>query len=104
MNNSEPMVEIKNLGLCMNGVWIHQNLNLTVLKGEILAIVGGSGCGKTALLRQILQLQKPTQGTISIFGIDILAADEKQCNDIRKNWGVVFQQGALFTSLTALEN
>lgn len=104
MNTDSPIIELKNLGLRFGEKWIHRNLNLTVLKGEILGIVGGSGCGKTALLRQMLQLQKPTTGKIKIFGIDALNATETQLNEIRENWGVVFQQGALFSSLTTIEN
>lgn len=99
-----PIIEVKNLGLKIGETWIHHNLDLTIFQGETLAIVGGSGCGKTTLLRQILQLQQPTTGTIKILGMDTLTATEKELNQLRKNWGVVFQQGALFSSLTTLEN
>jgi len=99
-----PIIEIKSLGFKVNETWIHRNLDLTIFKGETLAIVGGSGCGKTTLLRQILQLQKPTTGSIKILGVDTLTATEAELNEIRKNWGVVFQQDALFSSSTTLEN
>lgn len=104
MKTPPPIIEIKNLGLKINDTWIHRHLDLTIFKGEILAVVGSSGCGKTMLLRQILQLQPPTTGSIKILGIDTLTATEAELHKIRKNWGVVFQQDALFTSLTTLEN
>ena len=104
MKTPPPIIEIKNLGLKINDTWIHRNLDLTIFKGEIIALVGGSGCGKTTLLRQILQLQKPTTGSIKVLGIDTLTASEAELHEIRKKWGVVFQQDALFTSLTTLEN
>src|ERR1700722_16377164 len=78
MNTEFPPVEIQNLGLCLNEKWIHHDINLTVSRGEILAIVGKSGSGKTTLLRQILQLQKPTTGTVKIFGVDVFHAKEKE--------------------------
>lgn len=104
MNTEFPPVEIQNLSLCLNEKWIHHDINLTVSRGEILAIVGKSGSGKTTLLRQILQLQKPTTGTVKIYGIDVFHAKEKELYDIQKNWGVVFQRDALFSSLTTIEN
>jgi phospholipid/cholesterol/gamma-HCH transport system ATP-binding protein len=103
-NSPTSIIEIKRLGLEINGTWIHCGLNLTVLQGEILAIVGDSGCGKTLLLRQILQLQPSTTGSIQIFGIDLANATEAELDQIRRCWGVVFQQGALFSSLTTIEN
>jgi phospholipid/cholesterol/gamma-HCH transport system ATP-binding protein len=82
---------------------IHDNLNLTVYKGEILALVGGSGCGKTTLLKQLLGLHKPTRGEINILGVDILKPNA-DLQSLQHRWGVLFQQGALFSSLTVLEN
>lgn len=104
MKTPTPIIEIKNLGLKINSTLIHENLNLTIFKGETIGIVGASGCGKTTLLRQILQLQKPTTGSIKILGVDTATATEEELNEIRKHWGVVFQQDALFSSLTTLEN
>lgn len=99
-----PVVEIKNLGLCFGETWIHQHLDLTIYAGETLAIVGGSGSGKTMLLKQMLTLQEATTGSIHILGVDVRHATETQMKQIRQSWGVVFQSGALFSDLTTLEN
>jgi len=101
---SEPIIEIKNLTTKLGGDTIHENLNMTVYKGEVVAIVGGSGSGKTTLLRQMLNLIKPSSGSIKIFGIDITKAKYEELLAIQQRWGVLFQQSALFSSLTVLEN
>lgn len=82
---------------------VHDHLDLTVYQGEILALVGGSGCGKTVLLKQLLGLHKPSQGEINILGRDILKLNV-DLRSLQRHWGVLFQQGALFSSLTVLEN
>ena len=66
-----PIIEIKGLKNYLGGQWVHSDVNLTVNKGEILAIIGGSGSGKTTVLRSILMLLKPTAGSIRVFGEDI---------------------------------
>ena len=75
-----------------------------MLKGEVLGIVGGSGSGKTVLLNSILGLKEPDGGTIRIFGHDITGMTRKQAADIEQRTGTLFQQGALFSSLTVLQN
>jgi len=101
---TKPIIEIKNVSIKLGGDWVHKNLNLTIERGEILAIVGGSGSGKTTLLRELLSLQRPNTGTIRIFEHDILHANSKVLLSIQKRMGVLFQQNALFSSLTLLEN
>lgn len=98
-----PAIEIRDLKNQFGDHVIHQDLNLTIERGEILGIVGGSGCGKTTLLRAILLLLRPTAGSIKVFGQEILKGGA-QADLIRKKWGVLFQEGALFSSLTVLEN
>jgi phospholipid/cholesterol/gamma-HCH transport system ATP-binding protein len=83
---------------------VHENLDLDVRRGEILGIVGGSGTGKSVLLRTIVGLRRPAAGRIAVLGTDVLAADESQRQALEQRWGVMFQDGALFSSLTVREN
>lgn len=101
---TEPVIEIKGLKNYLGGHWVHSDINLTVNKGEILAIIGGSGSGKTTILRSILMLLKPTAGAIRVFGKNVLALNEQEESKISQRWGMLFQHSALFSSLTVLEN
>jgi phospholipid/cholesterol/gamma-HCH transport system ATP-binding protein len=83
---------------------IHEDLSLKVRKGEILGVVGGSGTGKSVLMRAIIGLQVPDAGTITVLGRSITDAQEDDDIDIRSRWGVLFQGGALFSTLTVGEN
>lgn len=100
----DAIIEVKNLKTYLGNDWVHKGVNLTVNKGEVLGIVGGSGSGKTTLLREMLCLTKPTSGSIQVFNEDIIHASPKTLLSIQKRWGVLFQQNALFSSLTLLEN
>jgi phospholipid/cholesterol/gamma-HCH transport system ATP-binding protein len=101
---TEPIIEIKGLKNYLGGQWVHSDVNLTVEKGEILAIIGGSGSGKTTILRSVLMLQKPTAGCIRVFGEDIETLDEPAADALRKRWGMLFQHSALFSGMSVLEN
>ena len=101
---SEPVIEIKGMKNFLGGQWVHSDVNLTVEKGEILAIIGGSGSGKTTILRSLLMLLKPTEGSVKVFGKDIYELDSQQALKIRRRWGMLFQHSALFSALTVLEN
>ncbi len=83
---------------------VHQNLDLSIRQGEIVGIIGGSGSGKSVLLRTIIGLQKPKRGEVEIMGINLTRASQEQKEEARKNWGVLFQDGALFSSLNVAEN
>jgi len=85
---------------------IHEGLDLDVYSGEILGVVGGSGTGKSVLMRSIIGLQEPDAGTITVFGAPMLhkAEDDPEQLAIRRRWGVLFQGGALFSTLTVSEN
>lgn len=83
---------------------VHDGLNLEVRRGEILGIVGGSGSGKSVLLRTILGLHRPTAGRVTVLGTGITDAPETEILSIQRRFGVLFQNGALFSSLTVLEN
>ena len=99
-----PVVEIEGLWTKFGKTVVHQDLNLEIYAGEILSIVGGSGTGKTVLLRQMLGLEHPARGTVKVFGEDISAADADQLRRMRNHWGMLFQQGALYSALTVFEN
>lgn len=83
---------------------VHDQLDLDVRRGEILGVVGGSGTGKSVLLRTIAGLQKPAAGSVNVLGVDVLNADEETRAALESRWGVMFQDGALFSSLTVREN
>ena len=83
---------------------IHDGVDLDVRRGEILGVVGGSGTGKSVLMRSIIGLQKPVAGEISVFGESMIDRDESEALNIRKRWGILFQGGALFSTLTVAEN
>ena len=101
---SKPIIEIKGLKNYLGGQWVHSNVNLNIEKGEILAIIGGSGSGKTTIIRSILMLQKPTAGTIRVFGEEIGTLDDLAANKLRRRWGMLFQHSALFSAMTVLQN
>ncbi len=83
---------------------IHEGLSLTVNRGEIIGVVGGSGTGKSVLMRSIIGLQIPDEGSIEVLGRSMTDAQDDDDIDIRSRWGVLFQGGALFSTLTVAEN
>ena len=83
---------------------VHKGLDLEVRKGEIFAVIGGSGSGKSTLLREMILLQQPSEGTIQVLGVSLQAIKPAAALALRKRWGVMFQHGGLFGSLTVLEN
>ena len=104
LDGSVPVVEINNLQTKFGKTVIHNDLNLTIEDGEIMSIVGGSGTGKTVLLRQMLGLERPSKGCVRIFGEDITQAASAQLQLLRNHWGMLFQQGALYSALTVFDN
>lgn len=101
---TKAVIEVENLTTQFGETVVHKDLNFTVQAGEIFAIVGGSGSGKTTLMREILLLQPLTAGSIKILGINATAPDFSGELALRRRFGVMFQLGALFSSLTVLEN
>lgn len=101
---TEPIIEVSGLKNYMGGQWVHSDINFKVNQGEILAIIGGSGSGKTTILRALLMLLKPTAGTLKVFGKDILHLRADQLEEIQRRWGMLFQHSALFSSMNVLEN
>lgn len=99
-----PPIEIIGLRSQFGDHVIHDDLDLTVNRGEILGVVGGSGSGKSVLMNTIIGLKQPDGGVVRLFGQDIDTATRKNWTSIERRWGVLFQQGALFSSLTVREN
>ena len=83
---------------------VHDGLDLDVRRGEIIGVVGGSGTGKSVLMRSIIGLQPPVAGEVTVFGTTMTDREEDEAQDIRRRWGVLFQGGALFSTLTVAEN
>ena len=83
---------------------VHNGLNFDIKKGEIFGLLGGSGSGKTTLLREMILLQKYHSGSLSVLDLDIKEMSDKETDELRSRWGVLFQFGALFSSLSVLEN
>jgi phospholipid/cholesterol/gamma-HCH transport system ATP-binding protein len=104
LDGSVPVVEITGLWTKYGRTVVHQDLNLEIEQGEIMSIVGGSGTGKTTLVRQMLGLERPARGCVRVFGEDISEIDSDQLQQLRNHWGMLFQQGALYSALTVFDN
>jgi len=98
------LIKVENLVTSFGDRIIHNGLNLTINEGEIYGLLGPSGCGKTTLLREMVMLQTISQGSIEILGKKIKNIREKEAQKLRRQWGVLFQFGALFSSLNISEN
>ena len=102
--DDEPVIRIEGLVNSFGDFTVHEGLDLTVRRGEILGVVGGSGTGKSVLMRSIIGLQRPDAGRIDVLGRCITEADLEQGIGVRRRWGILFQGGALFSTLTVGEN
>ena len=101
---AEPLIEVRGLVNRFGAQVVHDHLDMTVEQGEVFGIVGGSGSGKSVLLRSILGLQRPQGGEVRMLGRDLTKLSIAELKEIKATYGVTFQQGALFTSLTVLQN
>lgn len=100
----ENVIEVRGLRSQFGEAVIHDHLDLDVKRGEIIGVVGGSGTGKSVLMRCIIGLKQPSAGSIRVFGVDMLDADRDTKLLVERRWGVLFQGGALFSSLTVAQN
>ena len=100
----EAIIKVRGLRNQFGAQVIHDRLDLDIYKGEVLGIVGGSGTGKSVLLRTILGINKPAAGEIEIFGKMRGLMSEAEARAVERRWGVLFQDGALFSSLTVAQN
>ncbi len=99
-----PVIEVRSLDNRFGSHVVHEHLDLDLFKGEILGVVGGSGTGKSVLLRSLVGLHKPTAGRIRVFGKDLDELSTKERSETEQRFGVLFQKGALFTSLNLVQN
>ncbi|MGP9767910.1 ABC transporter ATP-binding protein [Halomonas sp. AOP13-D3-9] len=100
----QPVIQVKGLVNRFGAHVVHENLDLTLKRGEILGVVGGSGTGKSVLLRSIVGLKRPNGGTVEVLGNTLNELDDQQRSQIERRFGVLFQRGALFSSLNLQEN
>jgi len=99
-----PIVEVRGLVNRFGPQVVHDHLEMTVEPGEVFGIVGGSGSGKSVLLRSILGLQRPQAGEVRLMGRDVTQMAPVELKEVKATYGVTFQQGALFSALTVLQN
>jgi phospholipid/cholesterol/gamma-HCH transport system ATP-binding protein len=100
----QPVIEVRDVVNRFGSQTVHDGVSFDVFPGEIFGIVGGSGTGKSVLLRTILGLRQPTSGSVKVEGVDVTLADDDQLRAVKRRYGVAFQNGALFSSLTVGEN
>ncbi|MFN3668322.1 MAG: ABC transporter ATP-binding protein [Brevundimonas sp.] len=103
-SSPENLIEVRGLLSQFGDRVIHQDLDLTLERGEVLGVVGGSGTGKTVLLNSIIGLKEPEGGSVSILGYDRATMTEADEDDVQRRTGILFQQGALFSSLSVIDN
>jgi phospholipid/cholesterol/gamma-HCH transport system ATP-binding protein len=101
---SESVIEINKVSTHFGGHVVHSELDLQVRRAEIFALVGGSGSGKSTLLREMILLHRPDSGSIRVLGVDLHQLGDDGALELRRRWGVMFQHGGLFGSLTVMEN
>jgi phospholipid/cholesterol/gamma-HCH transport system ATP-binding protein len=104
MASNTAVISVRDLTVGFGDATVLDRATLDVFEGEILGFVGGSGAGKSVLMRTIIGLLPKRNGSIEVFGTDLAAVDDDERRAIERRWGVLFQQGALFSSLTALQN
>src|SRR5215813_15539910 len=101
---NETVIRVRDLVVGFNGTMVLDRLSLDVFRGEILGFVGGSGAGKSVLMRTIIGLLPKREGTIEVFGTDLAGLNGDERRAVERRWGVLFQQGALFSSLNVRQN
>ena len=103
-HRSAPVIRVRGVSTLFGDTVIHRAINLDVEPGQVVGLVGASGSGKTTLLREIVGLLAPTQGVVELFGHPALAADPEVRRSVRRRFGMLFQQGALFSALSVFDN
>ena len=98
------VVDMKNIVTRFGENLVHDDVSLSICEGEIYGLLGGSGSGKSTLLREMIMLLQPKSGSIHVLGKSILNINTMEAEELKKKWGILFQSGALFSSLTVAEN
>ena len=101
---SDRVVQMRDVHTRFGEAVVHDGVSLDVRRGEIFALAGASGCGKSTLLREIIALHRPQAGSIRVFDREVVGLTDEAARTLRRSWGVMFERGALFSSLTVAEN
>jgi phospholipid/cholesterol/gamma-HCH transport system ATP-binding protein len=104
MDRAQPVIEVDDVVTRFGAQTVHDGVSFSVEAGTLVALIGGSGSGKSVLLREIIGLQRPSAGRVRLFGVDMWAAPEGERAAVRRRFGMMFQDGALFSSLTVAQN
>jgi phospholipid/cholesterol/gamma-HCH transport system ATP-binding protein len=103
-SSGQPVIEVRGVYTRFGQAVVHEGVDITVYPGEIFALVGGSGTGKSTLLREAILLQPVASGSIRIFGQEVVGMGDEEALPLRRRWGVMFERGALFSALTVTGN
>ena len=103
-SSGQPVIEIRGVYTRFGHAVVHEGVDITVYPGEIFALVGGSGTGKSTLLREAILLQPVASGSIRVFGQEVVGMGDEEALPLRRRWGVMFERGALFSALTVTGN
>jgi phospholipid/cholesterol/gamma-HCH transport system ATP-binding protein len=101
---TQTVLEVESVVTRFGRQVVHDGVSFAVRRGEVVAVIGGSGTGKSVLVKEIIGLQRPSAGSIRLLGVEVLAATDEEMNALRRRFGMLFQDGALFSSLTVAEN
>jgi phospholipid/cholesterol/gamma-HCH transport system ATP-binding protein len=101
---STPVLALQGVRTRLGGRWLHEGIDFSVRRGEVVALIGASGTGKTVLLRECIGLFRPTAGRVTLLGEDLWRLRGSALNRLRRRFGMLFQEGALFSSLTVAQN
>jgi phospholipid/cholesterol/gamma-HCH transport system ATP-binding protein len=104
MTNGEPHIEVRDLTMAYGSFVVQRDLNFTVNRGDVFIIMGGSGCGKSTLLRHMVGLREPAKGRVFYEGVSFWETEPEERNRMMRGFGILYQSGALWSSMTLAEN